>query len=61
MADLANVRVQIDLSDAEPDLEAEALEELTRNLKQEIEELVEDVDFVRESELPAGGKPELSD
>ena len=38
MADLANVQVMIDLSDAEPDLEVEALEELTRNLKQEIEE-----------------------
>ena len=40
MADLANVQVMIDLSDAEPDLEVEALEELTRNLKQEIEEQI---------------------
>ena len=60
MADLANVQVMIDLSDAEPDLEAEALEELTRNLKQEIEELVEDVDLVRESNIPEGGKPGLA-
>ena len=60
MADLAHVQVKIDLSDADPDLEAEALEELTRNLKQEIEELVEDVDLVRESDLPKGGKPGLA-
>ncbi len=38
MTDLANVQVKIDLSDADPDLEAKALEELTRNLKQEIKE-----------------------
>ncbi len=60
MTDLANVQVKIDLSDADPDLEAEALEELTRNLKQEIAELVEDVDLVRESKIPAGGKPGLA-
>ncbi|MGK7949057.1 MAG: hypothetical protein AB4368_09700 [Xenococcaceae cyanobacterium] len=59
MEDLANVWVKIDFSDADPDLEAEALEELTRNLKQEIEELVEDVELIRESKLPAGGKPGL--
>ena len=52
MADLANLQVTIDLSDVDPDLEAEALEELTRNLKQEISELVEDVDLVRESNIP---------
>ena len=40
MADLANLQVMIDLSDTDPDLEAEDLEELTRNLKQEISELV---------------------
>ena len=60
MADLANVQVIIDLSDIDSDLEAEALEELTHNLKQEISELVEDVDLVRESNIPEGGKPGLA-
>lgn len=60
MADSANVQVKIDLNDIEPDLDPEALEELTRNLKQEIAELVEDIDLVRESELPAGSKPGLT-
>ena len=60
MANFSNVQVKIDLSDADPDLEAEALEELTRNLKQEIAELVEDVDLVRESDIPTGGKPGLA-
>ncbi len=60
MADLANLQVTIDLSDVDPDLEAEELEELTRNLKQEISELVEDVELVRESYIPEGGKPGLA-
>lgn len=58
--DLTNIQVTINLSDADPDLDAEALEELTRNLKQEIEELVEDVDLVRESDIPERGKPRLA-
>ncbi len=60
MADSANVQVKIDLSNADLDLEAEALEELTRNLKQEIEELTEEVNLVRESNAPRGGKPGLA-
>ena len=60
MTDLANVQVKIYLSDTEPDLDPEELEELTRNLKQEIAELVEEVDLVRESEIPAGGKSGLA-
>ncbi|MGK7898863.1 MAG: hypothetical protein AB4372_35925 [Xenococcus sp. (in: cyanobacteria)] len=60
MENLASIQVMIDLSDADPDLEAEALEELTRNLKQEIEELVEEVNLVRETSIPEGGKPGLA-
>lgn len=60
MTDIAKVQVKIDLSDADPDLEAEALEELTRNLQQEIAELVEDVELIRESDIPPGGKPGLA-
>ena len=33
---------------------------MTRNLKQEIEELAEEVNLVRESEIPRGGKPGLA-
>lgn len=60
MGDLAKVQVKIDFSDADPDLEAEDLEELTRNLQREVAELVEDVELIRESDIPPGAKPGLA-
>ncbi|MEL6440091.1 MAG: hypothetical protein AAFQ80_12650 [Cyanobacteria bacterium J06621_8] len=60
MADLANVQIKIDLNNAEPDLDPEELEELTRNLQQEIAELVEEGNLVRESDIPPGSKPGLA-
>ena len=46
---LDNVQILIDLTDADLDLEPEKLAELTANLAQEIKELVEDTEQVRES------------
>ncbi|NDJ21378.1 hypothetical protein GS682_06945 [Nostoc sp. B(2019)] len=57
---VSNVQVLIDLTDADLDLDAEELEELTINLAQEISELVEDSEPVRESEIPKGSKPALA-
>ncbi|WP_341525521.1 hypothetical protein WKK05_23430 [Nostoc sp. UHCC 0302] len=56
----SNVQVLIDLTDADLDLEPEELEELTTNLAQEISEIVEDAEPVRESEIPEGSKSALA-
>ena len=53
------VRILFDFSQTEPDLEPEELENTTRQLGKEIEDLVDSVSLVRESELPKGGKSAL--
>ncbi|AFY47666.1 hypothetical protein Nos7524_1800 [Nostoc sp. PCC 7524] len=55
-----NLQVLIDLTDADLDLEPDELERLTANLAQEISEIVEDVEKVRESEIPDRAKPGLA-
>jgi hypothetical protein len=59
VAKAGNLEIWIDLTDAEPDLEPEALEELTSNLAEEISDLVEEARLVRESEVPESSKPGL--
>lgn len=54
------VTVMIDLTSTETGLESEELETLTRNLASELDELVEEVHLVRQSEAPAGSKPGLA-
>lgn len=56
MASTSNVQITIDISAVNPNLEAEEIETLTRDLKDEIKDLVEDAYLVRESEIPAKGK-----
>ena len=53
------VRILFDFSQTEPDLEPEELENATRQLGKEIEDLVDSVSLVRESELQEGGKSAL--
>lgn len=60
MADTANLQVLIDLNNAVPDMEPEALEDLTSNLTEEIRQLTDNVGLVRESEVPEHGKPGLA-
>jgi len=60
MTDTSDLQIVIDLSQVDPDLEPEELESLTNSLKNEISELVEDAQLVRESEIPEGGKPALA-
>ncbi|MBD2463929.1 hypothetical protein H6G89_23280 [Oscillatoria sp. FACHB-1407] len=60
MADTSDLKIMIDISQVDPDLEPEELESLTDSLKNEISELVEDAELVRESEIPEGGKPALA-
>jgi hypothetical protein len=57
---VSNLEVLIDLTDVDIDLESAELEELTDSLKQEIKDITEDVEPVREAELPDGGKPGLA-
>jgi hypothetical protein len=59
MASLTHFQILIDLTEVDPDLEPEDLEELTRSVVEEIGELVEDARLVRETELPEGGKSAL--
>lgn len=59
MASLTNFQIIIDLSEVDPDLEPEALEELTSSVADEIAELVEDVELVREKDIPETGKSAL--
>jgi hypothetical protein len=59
MVDTFDLQVIIDISQVDPDLEPDELESLTDSLKNEISELVENAEFVRESESPEGGKPAL--
>lgn len=54
------LQVLIDVTDADFDLETDELERLTANLAQEINEIVEDVERVRESEIPDGSKSALA-
>lgn len=54
------VTVTIDLTSIETGLEAEELEILTCNLASELDELVEEVHLVRQSDVPAGSKPGLA-
>jgi len=60
MTDTSDLQIIIDISQIDPDLEPEELESLTNSLKNEISELVEDAELVRESEIPEGGKPALA-
>lgn len=60
MMDTSDLQIVIDLSQVDLDLEPEELESLTNSLKNEISELVEDAQLVRESEIPEGGKPALA-
>jgi hypothetical protein len=60
MASLTNFQILIDLTEVDPDLESEALEDLASSVADEIGELVEDVKLVRETDIPAGGKPALA-
>jgi hypothetical protein len=55
----AVVRILFDFSQADPELSPEELEDLTRWTSAEIEDLVDSVSLVRESELPEGGKSAL--
>lgn len=60
MASNANIQVLIDLTEANQDLEPEALEELTSQVVDEIRgQLVDEAELVRESEIPELGKPAL--
>jgi hypothetical protein len=60
MTDTSDLQIIIDISEVDPDLEPEELESLTNSLKNEISELVEEAELVRESEIPEGGKPALA-
>jgi len=60
MASTSDLQIIIDISQIDPDLEPEELESLTDSLKNEISELVENAELVRESEIPEGGKPALA-
>ncbi|MBW4660206.1 MAG: hypothetical protein KME15_16140 [Drouetiella hepatica Uher 2000/2452] len=60
MADTSELSILIDISQVDLDLEPEELEALTSSLKDEISEIVEDAELVRESEIPEGGKPALA-
>ena len=60
MGTVTNVQVRLDLTTAEPDFDSEELEQLTRNLAQELEELTENTRLVRESEVPERSKPGLA-
>ena len=56
-----NVRVRIDLTEAEPDLDPEELEQLTRNLVADLEDLTDNPTMVRDSVVPEGSKSGLAD
>ncbi len=53
------IRIFFDFSQSNLDLEPEELENATRQISKEIEDLVDSVNLVRESELPEGGKSAL--
>ncbi|QLE57553.1 hypothetical protein [Nostoc sp. TCL26-01] len=57
---MSDVQVLIDLSDADIDLEPEELEALTASVAQEIRDIVEDAEPVRESDIPDNSKPALA-
>jgi len=59
MTDASDLQLFLDISQVDPELEPEELESLTSSLKDEISELVENAELVRESEIPEGGKPAL--
>jgi hypothetical protein len=59
VTDASNLQLFLDISQVDPELEPEELESLTSSLKDEISELVENAELVRESEVPEGGKPAL--
>ena len=54
-----NFQLTVDLNSADFDLEPEDLEALTNGLVEEIRELVEDAQLVRESDVPKDSKPAL--
>lgn len=60
MTDISSLQITIDISQIDLDLEPEELESLTSSLKDEISDLVEDAELVRESEIPEGSKPALA-
>ena len=53
------IEILIDLSNVDPELKPEELENLTVNFSEEISELVEESQLLRESEIPDLGKPGL--
>ena len=60
MATATTIQVRIDLTATEPDFDPEELEQFTRNLAEELEELTENTRLVRASEIPEGSKPGLA-
>jgi len=57
---MSSIEITIDFSDINPDLEIEEFDELTRRLRDEIKEVVDDVSLVRESEIPKQSKSALA-
>ncbi|HAX89409.1 MAG TPA: hypothetical protein DCY91_24930 [Cyanobacteria bacterium UBA11370] len=54
------IRMTIDLTDADLDLDPEAMEELTSHVVEEMIELVDNARLMRESDRPEHGKPALA-
>jgi hypothetical protein len=51
-----HIEIFIDLTDTDGKLNPEELEEITTNLADQLQEIVEDTQKVREADIPEGGK-----